>query len=526
MHLRGMKIRLRPFEIIAAVVVTALKATGIVLVLLLGDDAVPDAVLWWMIADAAALGVLTFVLALAMRLFASRLQTQIAKSSRELRTVGAGVQSSREKQARHEYRHALQLSELRREVAEVRSDTEYIASGRRGSERAGHGPLRVLMVTSNGAGLGHLTRCLALASEFPGDWDVDILTLSTGWRKVSPGRARLHYFPSREHLGLPQHEWHRRFARAFAQKLEDSTPDVIFFDGTAVYRAIHEAARQRLIPFIWIVRGGWKPGIENEQTKQPERIADGLLLPGDYAIGPETAPVATDVLPTLRTPPLVYLPHLLSGAEARRELALPEGKRYVLIQLGAGNVDDIGEKLSTAVAAVDALGPNWQPVVVDSPISTSATELPQRVARISAYPLSKFYRAFEFVVVAAGYNTVQEVIALGVPALMVPNLETLTDDQRRRAETAADRGLAFVAATVDEIGPGVAKLADPVQRSRVARVLAEVAVEPGAAGVADWVEGIVADARLVNHVRAAIPAVGGSAHAHGIADVPGPEMER
>ena len=124
MQLRGMKIRLRPFEIVAAATVLGLKAAGIAVVVLLNDEAVPYAILWWMITDAVALGVVTFVLAIGMRVFASRLKTQITASSRDMRSVGAEVQSSREKQARHEYRHALQLSELRREIAEVRSDTE------------------------------------------------------------------------------------------------------------------------------------------------------------------------------------------------------------------------------------------------------------------------------------------------------------------------------------------------------------------------------------------------------------------
>src|SRR5690606_35980609 len=102
-------------------------------------------------------------------------------------------------------------------------------------------------------------------------------------------------------------------------------------------------------------------------------------------------------------------------------------KKHVLIQLGAGSIDDIGDILARSIADVEALGSEWVPVVVESPISHTATMLPSRIRRVSAYPLSRYYRAFEFVIVAAGYNTVQEVIELGVPALLVPNLETLTD---------------------------------------------------------------------------------------------------
>ncbi|MCH1884303.1 glycosyltransferase [Agrococcus sp. ARC_14] len=467
-------------------------------------DALELAVVWWLVSDAVAFGLLALAIVWTLRVLTGRVHTQVVLALKEQADrVIAEVRSVREKQSRHEYRHALQLSELRRELADVRSDTEYVA-GRQ--ERVGTTPsesLRVLMVTSNGAGLGHLTRCLALAAEFPLGWSVDILTLSTGWRRVDPGAAALHYFPSKDRLGLPQPEWHRRFARAFAALADDLKPDVIFFDGTVVYRGVHETARQRSIPFIWIVRGGWKAGIATEQTKSPERIADGVLLPADFAIGEEQAPVSTDRVAVLRTPPLVYAPSVLDGRAAREALGLAERERHVLVQLGAGNIDDIGDKLLAVVAAIERLGGNWRAVVVDSPITGQLAELPEHVSRIAAYPLSRYYRAFEFVVVAAGYNTVQEVIALRVPAVLVPNHETLTDDQGGRAAAAADRGLVLSASTLEQIATGVEALARDDQRATLLAALEGLGLERHAIEIAPWVEDVIAQAALTSRVTVA-----------------------
>ncbi|MFB9069916.1 glycosyltransferase [Citricoccus parietis] len=61
---------------------------------------------------------------------------------------------------------------------------------------------------------------------------------------------------------------------------------------------------------------------------------------------------------------------------------------------------------------------------------------------MSAYPLARYYRAFEFAVTAAGYNSVQEAIALDLPSILLPNDRTVTDDQVRRALSVDEEGLA------------------------------------------------------------------------------------
>lgn len=503
MKLHGRGTRPRLIEVLVGLIALAAKAAGGLAWWASPRGGWPDgAMLPWLALDAIVFGLGAFGVAWMFRVRSERAtrrdRSRLRAHERVVRKlidsqhgrIATALAHADEGRRRDHDRLRAQLYEIRREQSEVRSDTEFLVSrsagmASRSSQR------RVLMITSNGAGLGHLTRCLALMEALPQGWTVDILTLSTGWRKVDPGRATLYYFPSKDASGLPQGEWHRRFAQALSRSLDALSPDVIFFDGTAVYRAIHEAARHRLIPLIWIVRGGWKAGVQNEQTAAPERIVDALLLPGDHAIGDEPAPVRTDVLPLMRTPPLIYAPRTLDAQSARAKLGLAEGDRHVLIQLGAGNIDDIGSNLLAAVNAVKRLGDGWHPVVVDSPIARNYRSLPEQTIRISAYPLSEYYCAFEFVVVAAGYNTVQEVISLSVPAVFVPNPDTLTDDQVRRASAALERGLALMARNAEEVAVAVGRLADLTVRSGLREALAQV--EPGgiAAGVEEWVISVI-----------------------------------
>lgn len=410
--------------------------------------------------------------------------------------VARCVRDAREKASRHEFQQAQALGRIERLAEQTRGQAVIaveMAAAQYRTRSAGLG--RVLMVTSNGAGLGHLTRCLALAHVLPDAIAVDILTLSTAAAEIRDERVTVHYFPSRETAALSGSTWERAFTRELVDRFVADRPDVIMFDGTYVYRPVHDVARSFGIPLVWILRGCWKEGRQTAQTRDPADVADALLLPDDYACASDF-PVVEPNLPVYLAPPLTLTKpgDLLERAEALDALGLDTQERYVLIQLGAGNIDDIGESLQAAAAAVLSLGDAWRPVISDSPLSRSLVELPGGVARIRAYPLARYFNAFEFAVLAAGYNSVQEALSLGLPAIFVPNTAAMTDDQQRRAVSAADRGLALTAATPKEIRDAVVTLAAPDMRATLRAALASVVVEPPR-GFPEWLASRVTAAR-------------------------------
>jgi hypothetical protein len=68
-------------------------------------------------------------------------------------------------------------------------------------------------------------------------------------------------------------------------------------------------------------------------------------------------------------------------------------------------------------------------------------ETPQGVVVLeSTYPMSRYLRAFDATVTAAGYNAYHELIRFGVPSLFVP-MRRQTDDQEARARFAEDAGV-------------------------------------------------------------------------------------
>jgi hypothetical protein len=83
-----------------------------------------------------------------------------------------------------------------------------------------------------------------------------------------------------------------------------------------------------------------------------------------------------------------------------------------------------------------------QVAALESGISPRLDVPPGVVLVRDTYPVSRHYRAFDFVISAAGYNAYHELIRFGVPSLFVPMSREL-DDQPARARYAERNGLAL-----------------------------------------------------------------------------------
>lgn len=459
--------RIRWPEIRAGVLVACVAIAGgfISLISMPDDAATPLAPL--LIANGLGLGMLASVTVAGVRVYTARVLRQISSHAN---TGVAETRDARAKASRHEYLQERQLSRLEVTVEDIRAVTDFLPRDFISASRNS----QVLMITSNGAGLGHLTRCLAVANHMHQSAKVDVLTLSTAWSRVESDRVNIHYFPSASKQGIGHAEWERRFGAALSGLVRSLRPEVLMFDGTVIYRPVHQAAKHFSIPLVWILRGAWRLGRSSSQTLKPEDFVNGIILPGDFALPHADFPVSRTEVPTLYTPPLILDPRRISPTEARAALGLSEGSKYVLVQLGAGNIDEISSKVLAAVTAISALGDGWKAVVSRSPIAGRPLDHDALgdARTITVYPLSAYYSAFEFVVAAAGYNTVQELVSLGVPSVLVPNEATITDDQKRRASGAAALGFALLGESIEAMVLGINEMADGVRRENIRASLA------------------------------------------------------
>lgn len=301
----------------------------------------------------------------------------------------------------------------------------------------------VLFVSSNGSGLGHLTRLWSIERSL--DVDAITYTLSSAHHVLGKDSGRIIYFPSYSTLGMFGRFWNFLMAGHFHAIVRGMSPRRIVFDGTTVYPGIIAVAQKENVPITWVQRGCWKrdADLRSWQRHNAHEFADQVVIPGDYGYS-ECVTVGRDLEPEYVAPiVLTRDTDLLSRAEARKALGLEPSKKLFLIQLGGSSIGSLNKLLRVCIDSVRELGDEWSAVVVKNPLANDFPEADFET--ISAYPLARFYNAFDAAVMPAGYNSSQECVHFGLPTVLLPNPDTVTDDQEKRARGLEAAGLALVA---------------------------------------------------------------------------------
>jgi Glycosyltransferase family 28 C-terminal domain len=335
-------------------------------------------------------------------------------------------------------------------------------------------PRRVLMVSSNGAGMGHLTRLLAYAQRADGVQPY-FLSLSQAVPIVGRFGHPYEYLPSKAPTGFDPGHWRAYFHRRVSEAVDRLKISAVVFDGTWPYEGIPDVRHDHPdVPWVWSRRGMWYRGMNRDQLAKVEWF-ELVVEPGDFA-SPADPGVTTDA-PAARVGPVTLLDpaELHDRAAARQALGLDAHAPTALVMLGAGNINDSSSATRVVVDALRAL--DLRVCVTHAEIAEKVGTADRDVHVVNAYPLSLHYHAFDVAVSAAGYNSFHELLRFGVPTLFLPNLETSLDDQRSRARYAADQGWAH---SLDRAEPHpVGKLLEDLIENGPAMVARVGAIDPG-----------------------------------------------
>ncbi len=359
----------------------------------------------------------------------------------------------------------------------------------------------VVLMTSNGAGMGHLARqgaVAAAATAEPAQFAPVLFSMSTALPTVAaasglPGE----YCPGPTSGWMPVERWHEYLQRRLVALVTEVGATALVFDGTSPYPGLL-AARRELpdLQLVWSRRGMWR----SDASRAPLRAAryfDLVVEPGDLAEPADRGPTAA-LLGATRVGPVTLLETepLLDRAAASSALGLHPDRPTLLVTLGAGNINDPAAAMTVAVRTALA-DPDWQVALTRAPIAwrEAPAELAARVTVLSGvYPLVRYLAAFDAAVSAAGYNGVHELVLGGLPTLLVANPATSADDQEARAAYLAGRGWALSAGEADVAGvrSGVAELLTGPGRDRLRAATADLPPPDGAAAVAAAVGALAA----------------------------------
>lgn len=347
---------------------------------------------------------------------------------------------------------------------------------------------RVLFVSSNGVGMGHLTRLLAIARRLPASIEASFVSMSQGFTVIEQFGFETEYVPCLQHTLSGAEDWNGWLAQTLEHLLDSKPAIAVVFDGNVVYPGLASVVGERSLPLIWIRRGMWRSDQDTSESVASARHAALVIEPDDVAAALDSGAAerrqGAVVVDPIR---LLEDDEVLTRRESCRVLGLDPDDRYVLIQLGAGNNYNFVDLMQSVIEGLEGL--SLRPVIVEWLTAELGFNLWPNLTRLRAFPIGRYVRAFDFVISAVGYNTFNEIISLEVPSVLVPNRNRSMDDQSARAAFADREGAAVH--LDDELTPKIAEvlesMLDPERRQMMAANCRRIAKPNGAWSAAQLV---------------------------------------
>ncbi|GGH39736.1 antifreeze protein, type I [Cribrihabitans marinus] len=374
---------------------------------------------------------------------------------------------------------------------------------------------RVLFYSTNGIGMGHLTRQLAVARRLPERVQPVFVSHSRAVAIVRGLGFVAEHLPYHAAYGQARAHWNVHLSQALTAAFAFYRPQAIVFDGNVPFRGLLEALSNRPgMASVWIRRAMWGPGRDLEALDRA-RAFDLVIEPRDPAWSRDTGPTVAREADVRLVPPVRILDRdeMPSRAEACAALGLDPAATNLLVATGSGNNFDMAAVTRRVIerlqgrAGLGLAVAEWQ-------IAQDRMELPQGVARLTGFPFAQYLPAFDAAVATPGYNTFCEHLACGLPTLWLPNEHAQMDRQIDRARFAVESRIGLMLRHDAPFGVSEAldRLLDPDQRAGMAEagttLAATCMTRNGAGDIAD----IVADLAVSTIAR--LHAADGTEHAN------------
>ena len=304
-------------------------------------------------------------------------------------------------------------------------------------------PRPVMFLASNGVGVGHVSRLLAIARRLDPDIPVVFVTQAPAVGMVEGLGYLAEHIPSAGYIGGSFATWDSWFRFELERLIDAYDPALVVYDGNnpsdGLVRAVTSRRDCRL---AWVRRGLWA-NTTSEFLKN-SRWFDLILEPGELEHQVDEGVTARRRHEVKMIPPIRLLDaeELLSKDEAAKALGLDPARAAGRVPRGGGLKRDVVLRIEPFVVKQREL-PQLQICVADWVNGAQSLTYWPDVRYVRGYPLSQYFRAFDFSVAAAGYNTFHEIISFGVPAIFIPNRHPSMDDQAGRAMHAQDLHAAF-----------------------------------------------------------------------------------
>ncbi|WP_423066924.1 glycosyltransferase [Devosia sp. CN2-171] len=301
----------------------------------------------------------------------------------------------------------------------------------------------VMFVASNGVGVGHVSRLLAIARRMDPRLPLLFATQAQAVSAIERLGFLAEYMPSASYVGGDFELWDSWFRHDLETLVDAYDPALVVYDGNnPSHGLVGAVATRRDCRLAWIRRGLWgplsSPFIDNS------RWFDLIIEPGELKGQHDDGITARRRDEAVLVPPIRLLDEgeLLTREEAARRLGLDPSRPSVLIQLGAGYNRDVVALVDNLISVLRRVE-QLQICVAEWINGTQPLNYWQGVSYLRGYPLSQYFKAFDFSVSAAGYNTFHEIVNFDLPTIFIPNRHPSMDDQAGRSSHAQAQQAAF-----------------------------------------------------------------------------------
>ena len=349
----------------------------------------------------------------------------------------------------------------------------------------------VVIFPTNGVGFGHFTRMLALAKHMKNEdpaLEIIFFTTMPTLHLLKPYGIPAHYISGSPYFDeMSTIEWNGLLEEELAICFEAHRPKQFIFDGAFPYRGMLRAIKARPhLDSIWMRRGTFRRG----KSIPVDSISHfDLIIHPEDSIAMQSSEVEHKV-PSITCPPITLIEpsEQMSRSQARRRLELPQDAIVVYVQIGAGEINDINSEVRLTVDALTKRE-NVHVVLGESMLGERFDiDLP-RVHLLRDYPNYRYFKDFDFAVMAGGYNSFHEAIQASMPTICLPNMKTGRDDQLARVIVAEEAGCMVVIRERNRkiIQAAIDRIVESEVREMMKNNFQLLRRENGATQVADWI---------------------------------------
>ena len=350
----------------------------------------------------------------------------------------------------------------------------------------------IVMFPTNGVGFGHFTRLLSIARRIKKlDEEVEVIfftTMPTLHLLKREGIPAYHLPGRKKFNDMPAKTWNKIVEENIANVFAIHKPSMFIFDGAFPYRGMLNSIQGRdEIKKVWLRRGTFKKG----STKIPVDSInhfDYIITPKDSVELEEHDMEFTSAV--VKCDPILYLDEieLRPKEDLRNRLGIPHDAIVCYLQLGAGEINDIESDISICLSELEKHD-NVYVVLGESMLGGRLPSIGGRVRVLTDYPNSLDFNAFDFTIMAAGYNSYHEAIRFSVPTISIPNMETGMDDQLARVEVAEEAGAMIVLREVSKrrVQAVVERILDESVRNSMIKASEKLHRPNGANQMAKWI---------------------------------------